>query len=173
MGLRFRRSIRLGPGVRLNLSRRAIGISTGMPGLRYSVNTSGRRSLSMGIPGTGLSYVTVLSARGPEGRNRGRPRSDRQASQPHARSPASSPPGTRKNSRGPSTRTSRETSPRPVSDSSPRPRETHRTASSPTISCPGSSRSSREVLQRPSPISRRSSLRERLFRTSSSRSISP
>jgi tetratricopeptide (TPR) repeat protein len=61
VGFRFRRSIRLGPGVRLNLSKSGIGVSTGIRGLHYSVHSSGRRTLSTGIPGTGMSYVTTLS----------------------------------------------------------------------------------------------------------------
>ena len=54
--LRFRRSISLGKGVRLNFNKSSIGISAGIPGLRYSVNTSGQSTRSAGIPGTGLYY---------------------------------------------------------------------------------------------------------------------
>ncbi len=54
--LRFRRSVRLAPGLRLNFNKRSVGISTGVPGARYSVNSDGRRTRSVGIPGTGLSY---------------------------------------------------------------------------------------------------------------------
>lgn len=57
MGVRFRRSIRLGPGVRLNLSKTGVGASFGVRGARYSVHSSGRRTRSVGIPGTGISYV--------------------------------------------------------------------------------------------------------------------
>jgi hypothetical protein len=54
--LRFRRSIRIAPGIKLNLNKRSVGISAGVRGARYSVNSSGRRTRSVGIPGTGLSY---------------------------------------------------------------------------------------------------------------------
>lgn len=55
MGLRFRRSIKLLPGVRLNLSKSGLGISAGPRGLRVGLDARGRRYASAGIPGTGLS----------------------------------------------------------------------------------------------------------------------
>jgi tetratricopeptide (TPR) repeat protein len=55
--LRFRRSVSLGKGVRLNVNKRSTGMSFGTRGMRYSVNTSGRGIRSAGIPGTGLYYV--------------------------------------------------------------------------------------------------------------------
>lgn len=59
MGFRFRKSIGLGKGLRLNIGRRGVGLSAGVPGLRWSANTSGRTSRSIGLPGTGLSHVTT------------------------------------------------------------------------------------------------------------------
>jgi hypothetical protein len=56
MSLRFRRSVTLFRGVRLNLTKTGIGISGGVRGARVSVHSSGRRTASVGIPGTGLSY---------------------------------------------------------------------------------------------------------------------
>jgi len=55
MGLRFRRSIKVLPGVRLNLSKSGIGISAGVRGLRVGLDAKGRRYASAGLPGTGLS----------------------------------------------------------------------------------------------------------------------
>lgn len=55
MGLRFRRSVKLFPGLRLNFSKS--GISTSIGGKGATLNFGhGRRSLSLGIPGTGISY---------------------------------------------------------------------------------------------------------------------
>jgi tetratricopeptide (TPR) repeat protein len=54
--LRFRRSISIGGGVRLNFNKRSMGISAGGHGARYSVNTSGQSTRSIGVPGTGLYY---------------------------------------------------------------------------------------------------------------------
>ena len=61
MGLRFRRSIRLFPGVRLNLSRSGISTSAGVRGAHVTIGKAGTR-VSSGIPGTGLSYTEVLSS---------------------------------------------------------------------------------------------------------------
>jgi tetratricopeptide (TPR) repeat protein len=58
---RFRRSIRLGPGVRLNLGKTGIGISAGVRGARRTFHSSGRETSSVGIPGTGLGYVHTSS----------------------------------------------------------------------------------------------------------------
>src|SRR5438046_3058262 len=72
MGLRFRRSLKLGPGIRLNMTKTGLGVSFGPRGMRYSVHSSGRRTRSIGIPGTGLSYVDV--DRVGSGRRRSAPR---------------------------------------------------------------------------------------------------
>lgn len=68
MSLRFRRSIKLIPGVRLNFSKSAIGLSVGVPGARISVNTRGDVYTSAGIPGTGLYSVDRTSLRGSRSR---------------------------------------------------------------------------------------------------------
>ncbi len=61
--LRFRRSFKLAPGVRLNLNKRSVGLSAGVRGARVSVNSDGRSTRSIGIPGTGLSYRTQTRGR--------------------------------------------------------------------------------------------------------------
>ena len=45
MGFRFRKSIKLGKGVRLNLSKRGVGMSFGIPGtgISYSTNSGRKR----------------------------------------------------------------------------------------------------------------------------------
>ena len=62
MSLRFRRSMKLLPGVRLNFSKETVGLSFGVPGARYTMNSKGRRTFSTGIPGTGLYNVETLSS---------------------------------------------------------------------------------------------------------------
>lgn len=57
MGLRFRKSVSLFPGVRLNFGTTGMSISAGVPGFRKTVHTSGRVTTTVGIPGTGLYYV--------------------------------------------------------------------------------------------------------------------
>ena len=57
MGLRFRKSITLCKGVRLNVGKTGVSISTGIPGFRKTIHSSGRVTTSIGIPGTGIYYV--------------------------------------------------------------------------------------------------------------------
>lgn len=59
MGLRFRKSINLGKGMRVNLSKSGIGWSTGVKGLRYTKRADGKTQTTASIPGTGISYVKV------------------------------------------------------------------------------------------------------------------
>jgi uncharacterized protein DUF4236 len=47
----FRKSRRLLPGVRLNVSKRGLGVSVGPRGAKVSANTRGRRSLSLSLLG--------------------------------------------------------------------------------------------------------------------------
>ena len=60
MGLRFRKSITLCKGVKLNFGKTGMSVTTGMRGFHntYNFNT-GKTTTSIGIPGTGLSYVTT------------------------------------------------------------------------------------------------------------------
>lgn len=60
MGLNFRKSISLLPGVKLNLNKKSAGLSFGVKGARYSINTNGQRRATVGIPGTGLSYTKTF-----------------------------------------------------------------------------------------------------------------
>lgn len=62
MSLRFRKSMKLLPGVRLNFSKETVGLSFGVPGARYTINSKGRRTISTGLPGTGLYNVETLSS---------------------------------------------------------------------------------------------------------------
>ena len=57
VGFRFRKSITIAKGVRLNVSKGGLGVSAGPRGVRYSVHSSGRRTASAGIPGTGMGVV--------------------------------------------------------------------------------------------------------------------
>lgn len=55
MGLRFSKSIKLGKGVNLNLSKSGIGMSVGTKGMRVGTGPRGSR-ISANIPGTGIGY---------------------------------------------------------------------------------------------------------------------
>ncbi|MHC2535271.1 DUF4236 domain-containing protein [Bradyrhizobium diazoefficiens] len=65
MGLRFRRSIKLIPGVRLNVGLRRSSLSFGGKGFTYNVGTNGPSRLTVGIPGSGLSYSTTVQSQAP------------------------------------------------------------------------------------------------------------
>ena len=57
VGMRFRKSFKIAPGVRFNISRRSTSLSFGVRGLRHTINSRGRRTTSVGVPGTGISWV--------------------------------------------------------------------------------------------------------------------
>ncbi|WP_415644125.1 DUF4236 domain-containing protein [Sphingomonas antarctica] len=59
MGFRFRRSFRLFPGLRFNLSKGGVSTSIGIPGATVNVGKNGVRG-TVGIPGSGLSYSDML-----------------------------------------------------------------------------------------------------------------
>lgn len=56
MGMRYRKSIGLGKGVRLNVGKGSVGISAGVKGAHVSVNSKRGVTTSVGAPGTGVSY---------------------------------------------------------------------------------------------------------------------
>lgn len=60
MGIRFHRSIKIAKGVRLNFSKKGLGVSIGPRGAKISSGPSGVYS-NIGIPGTGLYSRTKLS----------------------------------------------------------------------------------------------------------------
>lgn len=56
MGFRFRKSIKLAPGVRLNVTKKGISsVSVGKRGATVNIGKKGTRG-TVGIPGSGLSY---------------------------------------------------------------------------------------------------------------------
>ncbi len=59
MGFRFRKSIKLGKGVRLNLGKKSVGLSFGGKGFRTSINSKRGITSTLSIPGTGISYITT------------------------------------------------------------------------------------------------------------------
>lgn len=59
MGFRFRRSIRLAPGIRLNLSSRGLSATVGPRDASINVGPRGTYA-NVGVPGTGLSSRTRL-----------------------------------------------------------------------------------------------------------------
>jgi hypothetical protein len=60
-GLRFRKSIGVLPGVKLNISKTGVSTSLGGHGATMNIGTRSRTA-TVGIPGTGLSYRVPLSS---------------------------------------------------------------------------------------------------------------
>ncbi|MCS5969721.1 DUF4236 domain-containing protein [Klebsiella variicola subsp. variicola] len=60
MGFRFRKSISIIPGVRVNLSNGTPSLSIGPRGASLSVGKNGTFA-NLGLPGTGLSYAPGLT----------------------------------------------------------------------------------------------------------------
>jgi hypothetical protein len=61
MGFRFRKSIRILPGIRINLGARGVSTTIGPRGASVNVGPRGTYA-NVGIPGTGLSSRTKLDA---------------------------------------------------------------------------------------------------------------
>ena len=57
MGFRFRKSINLPFGTRINLSKSGIGYSYGFKGFRHTIKANGGTRDTYSIPGSGISYV--------------------------------------------------------------------------------------------------------------------
>lgn len=57
MGMRFRKSVNLGGGFRINFSKSGIGYSFGGKGVRYTKTAHGTSRTTLSIPGTGISWV--------------------------------------------------------------------------------------------------------------------
>ena len=55
----FRKSIKIAPGIHLNLSKRGTGISLGGRGAHISLSPTGRVTKTVNIPGTGIYYRDV------------------------------------------------------------------------------------------------------------------
>jgi hypothetical protein len=97
VGFRFSKSIKVIPGVRLNVSSRGVGVSAGVRGARVTVGPGGRVTRTLSIPGTGLSHTSTVSrprgGGGGGGGGRGGGQSRRPAPPPAPRPPAPPKPG--------------------------------------------------------------------------------
>lgn len=56
MGLRFRKSFKVAPGVKVNLNKKSTSVTLGGKGVHHTVSSSGKKTTTVGIPGTGISY---------------------------------------------------------------------------------------------------------------------
>ena len=63
MPLRYRRRIRIAPGVSLNLNMRSISTTVGRRGAHFTLGPKGTRT-TVGIPSTGLFYTSYQRNQG-------------------------------------------------------------------------------------------------------------
>lgn len=63
MAFRFRKSIKLAPGVKLNLGKKSVGVSVGGKYGGVSFNSRSGSRAHVSAPGTGLSYSTSLNSK--------------------------------------------------------------------------------------------------------------
>lgn len=57
MGFRFRKYIRLAPGLKINISKSGVSATLGGKGAAVNVGKGGVRA-TVGLPGSGMSYTT-------------------------------------------------------------------------------------------------------------------
>lgn len=58
MGLRFRKSIKVAPGVKVNLNKKSTSVTFGGKGVHKTISSTGKKTSSIGIPGTGMYYTS-------------------------------------------------------------------------------------------------------------------
>jgi len=60
MGLRFRRSIKIAPGVRVNLNKKSASVTFGPKGLKHTVSTTGKSHTTVGV--AAISKMELLQS---------------------------------------------------------------------------------------------------------------
>jgi hypothetical protein len=75
MSWKFRKRIKIAPGVNVNLSRKSAGMSVGNRFARRSLSTSGRKTTSFSLPGSGLTHVSSSGG----GRTNAQPQAERRS----------------------------------------------------------------------------------------------
>lgn len=61
MGIRFRKSKKIAPGLKVNIGKKGASVTLGSKGVHHTISTTGRKTTSIGVPGTGISYVKTSS----------------------------------------------------------------------------------------------------------------
>lgn len=83
MGFRYRKSIQIIPGLKMNISRSGVGYSVGGKGMRVTRQANGRVTRTVSVPGTGISHQSTLrSAISRSGSRAPAPRSNARATVP-------------------------------------------------------------------------------------------
>lgn len=63
MGVRISKSFKVAPGVRVRVNTKSTSVSFGGKGMRHTVNSKGRRTTTVRVPGTGVSVQQVSGTR--------------------------------------------------------------------------------------------------------------
>lgn len=61
MGWRYRKSVKILPGVKLNLNKNSTSVSIGGKGHHTTINSKGKVTRTIGVPGTGLYHTSTIS----------------------------------------------------------------------------------------------------------------
>lgn len=65
MGWRFRRSIKIAPGVKININKNSLGYTVGGKLGRYTANTNNQQTLGFSLPDTGVYYTKTSRIQSP------------------------------------------------------------------------------------------------------------
>ncbi|MGO7570311.1 MULTISPECIES: DUF4236 domain-containing protein [Rhizobium] len=68
MAIRFRKSFKIAPGLRLNIGKKGASVRVGPKGAGYTVGTSGQR-VSASVPGTGVGFSSKIGKRKSDNQN--------------------------------------------------------------------------------------------------------
>lgn len=60
--MRFRKRVKIAPGVSLNVGKKSVGVRVGGRGYGVSTNTKTGTRASVGLPGTGISYSKKIGS---------------------------------------------------------------------------------------------------------------
>lgn len=61
MALNFRRSFKIAPGIKLNLNKNSTSITVQSDDMKFTKNSNGKETVSVGIPGTGIYYTKTIN----------------------------------------------------------------------------------------------------------------
>ncbi len=69
MGIRFRKSIKVAPGVKVNVGKKSVGVSIGGKYGGVSVNSRTGARARVSAPGTGISYTSKIGSASSKNKN--------------------------------------------------------------------------------------------------------
>lgn len=62
MPIRYRKSKKVAPGVKVNVGKKSTSVTFGEKGVHTALSSTGRRTSSVGVPGTGVSYTKTTGS---------------------------------------------------------------------------------------------------------------